>query len=64
MRELIIQSQSKLIRVLYAFDPRRTAILLIGKNKQGDEIWYEVYIPIADKLYQEHLEELKREKML
>jgi hypothetical protein len=56
MRELIIQSQSKLICVLYAFDPRRTAILLICGNKQGDERWYEVYIPIAGKLSQEHLE--------
>ena len=37
---------------------------LIGGNEQDDDRWYEVYIPIAGKLYQEHLEELKKEEML
>ncbi|MBM3610794.1 MAG: addiction module toxin RelE [Alphaproteobacteria bacterium] len=64
MRELRIQSQSNPLRVLYAFDPRRSAILLIGGNKKGNKRWYEIYIPIADKLYEEHLKELKKEKLL
>jgi hypothetical protein len=61
MRELRIQSKSNPIRILYAFDPRRAAILLIGGNKQGNKRWYETYVPIADKLYEEHLKQLKKE---
>jgi hypothetical protein len=64
MRELRIQSQSKPIRVLYAFDPRRSAILLIGGNKRGNMRWYKAYVPIADKLYGEHLEELRKEGLI
>ena len=48
-------------RVLYAFDPRRTAILLIGGNKTGNDRWYEEYIPQADRLYDEHLRQLREE---
>ncbi|MCE3230583.1 MAG: toxin-antitoxin system, toxin component, RelE family [Alphaproteobacteria bacterium] len=64
MRELRVQSKSNPIRVLYAFDPRRTAILLIGGNKRGNMRWYKVYIPIADKLYEEYLKELKEERAI
>jgi len=49
------------LRVLYAFNPKRNAILLVGGDKTGDNRWYEVHVPIADRLYDEHLEELKRE---
>lgn len=62
MRELRIQHQGNPYRILYAFDPRRIAMLLIGGNKGGNERWYEQYIPIADRLYSEHLIELKKEK--
>lgn len=61
MRELRIQHAGKPYRVLYAFDPRRTAILLIGGNKTGDNRWYEKHIPMADDLYTEHLKTLKKE---
>jgi len=47
--------------VLYAFDPRRVAILLLGGTKAGDDRWYEKYIPEADALYDSHLEELRSE---
>ena len=40
MRELRVQSRGKPLRVLYAFDPRRTAILLIGGDKTGDSRFY------------------------
>ena len=49
------------ISVLYAFNPKRNAILLVGGDKTGNERWYEVNVPIADRLYDEHLEELKKE---
>lgn len=47
------------LRTLYAFDPRRVAILLIGGDKTGDDRWYEVFVPIADRLYTEHLKEIR-----
>lgn len=58
MRELRTQHEGRPLRTLYAFDPRRTAILLIGGDKTGDNQWYEKYIPIADQLYDEHLEDI------
>lgn len=64
MRELRIQHQSRPFRLLYAFDPRRTAIILVGGDKGGDDRWYDVYIPIGDKLYDEHLQQLENEHRL
>ena len=64
MRELRVQSGGRPIRVFYAFDPLRNAILLIGGDKTGDDRFYDVYIPIADRLYDEHLEELRKEGLI
>ena len=61
MRELRVQTHGDPFRVFYAFDPRRTAILLIGGDKTGDDRFYERMTPIADDLYDEHLRELKEE---
>lgn len=61
MRELRIQHAGRPYRVLYAFDPRRAAILLIGGDKTGNDRWYDVNVPIADRLYDEHLRELEKE---
>ena len=61
MRELRTQHDGRPLRTLYAFDPRRSAILLIGGDKTGDGRWYEVNVPIADRLYDEHLEQLRTE---
>lgn len=61
MRELRIQHAGQPYRVLYAFDPRRVAILLIGGKKTGKDRWYEKFVPIADKLYDQHLNALKKE---
>lgn len=53
------------LRVLFAFDPRRMAILLIGGDKTNRwREWYEQTIPIADRLYDEHLETLSKEGLL
>lgn len=53
------------VRVLFAFDPRRAAILLLGGDKRDrwDE-WYQQMIPIADDLFDAHLKELKRERLI
>lgn len=61
MRELRVQSGGKPLRVFYAFDPRRMAILLIGGDKTGDNRFYDRMIPIADALYDEHLAELEND---
>jgi hypothetical protein len=61
MRELRIQHKGRPYRVFYAFDPRRVAILLIGGVKWGDRRWYETMVPIADQLYDEHLQILAQE---
>ncbi|GAG42999.1 unnamed protein product, partial [marine sediment metagenome] len=60
-RELRVQHQGEPYRVLYAFDPRRVAILLVGGCKTGDDRWYDKFVPVADRFYDEHLEILKRE---
>ena len=64
MRELRTQHKGRPYRVLYAFDPRRMAILLIGGDKTGNMRWYEQFVPIADNLYETHLEELKKEGLI
>lgn len=61
MRELRIQHQGRPYRVLYAFDPRRIALLLLGGDKTGDDRWYERVVPIADRLYDAHLQILRQE---
>ena len=50
------------IRVLFAFDPRRTAILLCGGDKSGLwSAWYAEAIPAADQLFEEHLQAIANE---
>ncbi len=60
MKELRVQSGGKPLRALFAFDPQRTAIILIGGDKTGDARFYDRMIPLADDLFDEHLAELKR----
>ena len=60
MKELRTQHAGKPYQTLYAFDSRRTAIILIGGNKTGSNNWYQTFVPIADELYSKHLEELNK----
>jgi hypothetical protein len=64
MREMRIQSSGKPLRIFYAFDPRRNAILLIGGDKTGNDRFYEEYTPIADRLYDLYIEELRKEGLI
>jgi hypothetical protein len=61
MKELRTQHQGRPLRTLFAFDPRRCAILLIGGDKSGDRRFYDRMIPLADQLYDEHLKQLQNE---
>jgi hypothetical protein len=47
--------------VIYAFDPRRTAILLLGGDKTGNDRWYDENIPLADNRYDDYLREVEEE---
>jgi hypothetical protein len=59
IRELRIQHKGKPYRIIYVFDPRRTAILLIGGKKVGGRRWYDKYVPLAERIYENHLQTLK-----
>ena len=49
------------VRVLFAFDTRRRAILLVGGDKSKDwKGWYKVNIPIADDRFDEHQARIAR----
>ena len=64
MRELRVQSGGNAIRIFYAFDPRRSAILLIGGDKTGNDRFYKRYVLLADRLYDKHLKELRQEGLI
>src|SRR5664280_762067 len=58
LRELIVMASD--IRVLFAFDPRRAALLLLGGSKTGAwDRWYTENVPVADDLYAAHLAALE-----
>jgi hypothetical protein len=50
------------IRILFVFDPWRSAILLIAGDKSGQwEKWYRAAIPRAERLYGGYLAERRKE---
>ena len=64
MKELRV-SKAGALRVLFAFDPRRHAILLLGGDKSGQwQEWHQWAIPRADELYDTHLDALRAEGLL
>ncbi len=64
MKELRAQCKGRPLRTFFAFDPRRSAILLIGGDKTGDDRFYERMVPLADTLYDDYLEELRQEGLI
>ena len=61
LRELRVQSEGHPIRILYAFDPVRSALLLLGGDKTANDRWYKENIPRAERIFATHLEEIKQE---
>lgn len=57
LRELRVQAHGDPIRIIYAFDPKRQAVLLIGACKTGQDRFYKVYVPRAEKLWESYIEE-------
>lgn len=62
MKELRVQHQGEPWRVIFAFDPKREAILLVGGNKAGNKRWYDEHIPIAERREEDHLLELQEKE--
>ena len=61
MKELRTGSSGRSeVRILFAFDPARKAILLVAGDKAGSwQKWYRTNIPLADERYRQHLDRLK-----
>jgi hypothetical protein len=59
LRELRVQSGGRPLRIIYAFDPKRHALLILGGDKTGDGRFYETMIPRAEKLWEAYLAETK-----
>jgi hypothetical protein len=62
MKELRGRVNQRHLKVLFAFDPRRAALLLLGGDKTDDPKWYERFVPVADDLFDLHLEEIKKRR--
>jgi hypothetical protein len=62
MKELRVQFRGDPWRILFAFDPNRAAILLVGGNKRGDKRWYNKNLPIAEERFRRHLRRLEAER--
>ena len=60
LKELRFEYQRAPIRILFAFDPKRQAVILLGGNKQADKRWYERNIPIAEKRFKQHVQNLDK----
>ncbi len=58
VKELRVQHQGKPLRILFAFDPRRCAYLILGGDKTGDGNWYVTAIRQAEAIYAQHLIEI------
>jgi hypothetical protein len=59
MKELRVQFKGDPVRILFAFDPERRAVLLLGGVKTGDDRWYIRNVPLADQEFNLHLQEMR-----
>ena len=64
MKELRADTRDQVLRIAFAFDPNRSAILLLGGNKSGvsQKRFYKQLIAKADALFDAHLAALKAKK--
>lgn len=61
LRELRVQSGGRPLRIFYAFDPKRQAVLLLGGDKTGDKRFYKRMVPIAESIWERYLAETGEE---
>jgi hypothetical protein len=62
LRELRVRHEGRPYRVLYAFDPQRKAVLLLGGDKGGNDRFYEQMVPRAEALWEQYLAERSTER--
>lgn len=55
LKELRIQHRGNPYRVLFAFDPKRQAVLLCGGDKSNNKRFYRRMILIAEREYEKHI---------
>lgn len=60
LKELRVQYKTEPIRLLFAFDPKQQAVIILGGSKQGNKRWYEEHIPIAETLFSKHLDRQRK----
>lgn len=60
LKELRVKYKKEAIRILFAFDPKQQAVIILGGNKQTDKRWYNTNTPIAEQLYLEHVEKQRK----
>ena len=61
LRELRPRGGASPLRVLYAFDPRREVLILLGGNEATEASFYRRAIARAETIWIAHLEKLTRE---
>lgn len=61
LKELRFEFERAPIRILYAFDPKRQGLIMLAGDKSSDKRWYDKNIPIAEDIFEAHLEKLKKE---
>jgi hypothetical protein len=62
LRELRAASGRRALRVLYAFDVRRQAVLLLGGDKSGSKHFYATAVPVAEQLWETYVSDMQKEK--
>ena len=62
MKELRVQFKGDPVRILFAFDSARRAVLLLGGTKTGDKQWYRRNIPLADREFSVHVRTMQMEQ--
>ena len=60
LRELRADINDRAYRMLYVFDPKRNAVMLLGGDKSGVKHWYEKSIVKAEKIYEKYLKTQER----
>jgi hypothetical protein len=58
LKELRVQHQGRPLRIVFVFDPRRNAYLILGGDKTGNSSWYADAIRRAEAIYSQHLKEI------
>jgi hypothetical protein len=52
-----LRKKGQPLRLIYAFDPKRDAVMLVGGDKTGDDRFYEVMVPLAERIWEQYLAE-------